>query len=118
MDIRGDDVTGECCIVGRGHPCPRRQFLVEDLELGQQHRRLQGIQPAIDSDMRVVIAAILPVGAELSHPFGQPIIVGEAGPSVAISLAITAAVCLSFRSFSNSLMVAGHEKSLEATSSL
>ena len=45
-------------------------FIVERLELGQQHRCLKSVHTPIDSDQRVMVTAVLAVDPDLTHPRG------------------------------------------------
>jgi hypothetical protein len=56
-----------------------------DPELGEEHRGLQGVQTAVDAELDVVVAPLLPVVAQPAQPRGERIVVGEAGPAVAVT---------------------------------
>ncbi len=62
----------------------RLYFLVEDFHLRKEHGGLEGIEPAVDANARMMVATILAVHADLAHHFRELIIVREERTAVAI----------------------------------
>src|SRR4030042_3006573 len=58
LDKGGLHQPGESPRVTRRHQLAGRRLLVKDFQLGQQHRRLSGVQTAVDADSHVVVAVI------------------------------------------------------------
>lgn len=72
-------------VVALGHLLAQGQFFVEDSQLGQQDGCLQGVEPAVDAHVDMVVAAVLAVAGDLAHDFGQFVVVGKEGTAVAIA---------------------------------
>src|SRR6185437_6113891 len=66
-------------------PLPQFDLVLEYLQLGQQDRRLQRVQPAVHADADVVVAAILAVARDLPYHHGKPVVVGEDRAAIAVA---------------------------------
>ena len=82
---RGGNRARQQLVVGLGHANTNPNFRIKYFELRQQYRSLDGIQPSVNANQRVMISAILPVNADLAHARGQSFIVGKASSTVAIA---------------------------------
>ena len=60
-------------------------FFFKNGQLGQQDGGLQGVEPAVHTHTDVVVAAVLAMAGDLAHDFGQFIVAGENGSTVAIA---------------------------------
>ncbi len=76
---------GQQAVVARGHLLAQLDLLLEDVQLGQQDGRLQGVQAAVHADPHVVVAAILAVAGDLAQHPGQLVVAGEDRPAVAVA---------------------------------
>src|SRR5690606_13508731 len=81
----GEAGVGDALRVARAELVAALQLPVEAFQLGQQHRRLQGVEPAADADPRVAVARALAVHADLARRLRQRIVVGEEGAAVAVA---------------------------------
>ena len=68
-------------------PASGAEGLAEGLQhrLGQQHRRLQGVQAPANADARVRVPRALAVHADLAHGLDQGVVFGEDGAAVAVA---------------------------------
>jgi hypothetical protein len=85
IDRRGTDVgvAGEGRGISPGPLAPRPAPALEVRELGQQHRRLQRVEPAVVADFLVMILPRTAVEAELAQPIGQRVVLGDDHAAVA-----------------------------------
>ena len=75
----------EQAVVVGGDLLAQLNLLGQDLELGQQDGRLQGVEAAIHAHADVVVAAVLAVAGDLADDLGELVVVGEDGAAVAIA---------------------------------
>ena len=75
----------EQCVVAPGDHLPLADLPVEALELRQQDRALDRVESPVDPDPGVVIAARLPVVADLAAGLSESSVVGEDGAAVAVA---------------------------------
>jgi hypothetical protein len=62
----------------------RLNFFFEHFHLGEQHCRLQRVQPTIDAESRMMIATVLAVHANFPHGLCRFVIVREQCAAIAI----------------------------------
>lgn len=74
----------ESVVIG-GDLLAELDLLGQDLELGQQDGGLQGVEAAIHAHADVVVAAVLAVAGDLADDLGEPVVVGEDRPAVAVA---------------------------------
>src|SRR5690606_25168558 len=60
-------------------------FAIQNVQLRQQYRSLQGVQPAVHAHANVMVASILSVPGDLPHPGREFAIVGEDRATIAIA---------------------------------
>ena len=60
-------------------------FVFKDAKLWKKDGGLQGVQPAVHAHADVVVATVLPVAGNLPHHFGEFVVIGEDGASVAVA---------------------------------
>src|SRR5690606_3455243 len=73
------------CVVLPGHLLSKADLIVEDLQLGQKHGRLQRVEAAVHAQPSMVITGVLPVARNASELFGQCGVAGEKRAAVAIA---------------------------------
>ena len=85
-DARHDRDVGKAGGVARGRRIARGDLVRKDLELLEQHRRLDRVEPRGEADARgIVFVAALAMHAEAAQPRGQIVVVGEDRAAVAIA---------------------------------
>src|SRR5690606_25729590 len=63
----------------------RHEFVVENLELGQDDRGLQCVQTAVYSQAHMVIATCLAMSRNLANGLGKQVVVGENRTAVSVA---------------------------------
>ena len=72
-------------IIGSSQQLACGNLVIQDIQLRQQDRRLQGVETAVDPDADMIIALFLPVAGDLADDFGQRGVAGENRAAVAIA---------------------------------
>src|SRR5882757_10420671 len=84
--VGGDDVVAESARITIGNLVARSNLVIEDLQLFDQHRRLNGVETAGHPKPDVVIlVSALAVDANAAQRVGEIIIIGENRPAVAVA---------------------------------
>jgi hypothetical protein len=83
---RQHDAAAQGRVVARGHGGAAARLVLEDLELGEQHRRLDRVEPAVDADAHDVVGvAAHAVETDRFVECGARAVVGEDGAAVAVA---------------------------------
>ena len=91
-EVKPSATCGTCttsasrCGIAPRDPVARRDLVGEDLELLDQHGRLDGVEAAVGADAHVVVAVTsLAVHAHAAHDRGERVVVGEHRAAVAVA---------------------------------
>ena len=77
--------AGEQLVIASGDDRTLLHLPIESLELREQHRALDRVQPAVDSEPRVMVSPLLAVMADLAHRGRELIVIGKDRAALAVA---------------------------------
>ena len=71
--------------VGLGNFLAGGKFFVQNGQFGQEDGGLQRVQAAVDPNAHMVVTTVLTMASNLAHHFGQFVVVGKDGATIAVA---------------------------------